>query len=809
MSTSSLGLELEEGELDDIIQDYLDETHPNLSEATSATVSTQVCCWGFQLRDDHRGALGNCCDASFTAGHGHFKNKFCAQCRSALGINVSATRIRVLPPAMHASYPNINGRSPWTAGARLVNQTAKCTGPWTMIFEARVPPELQGVAYAPPERWMRRDAAGHEYVKFIVSKGTLVPKLPDVEEGTLFLHHGGHMPLGLSRWGPRQLEACSSTTTSSAAAAPIRAELKRPLADGDDSRPAVEARLVFSSAPASVASFSVSSDEGIQLSSGRLHAAPTPSFSARATSAGTPERGALDRGSLLASHTALELQIAERLAIEGARRQPPPHSLGEDRFHLEQLPLDALLGEEAGHGGGPVDRLALRLAESGDPSNDSSLLPDGPLSDEERDALQAVLATLRVASAVLRRRGTHSPSGSGGAELEAEGVEAEGVEAEGVEAAGLDLWSFPPSPPGTSRGTSRASTANTATRPWRRKVEGSPRAGVASSEVGQPPASADGECANGEGAGARAGPSHEHDNCAASLLSLLAWGVVLLLLAFYGAWQASAAFGANVIPILAPNMADTPGAFWAALLLLAGAVGWNTVILASVWMLRLLKWLNPDVAHKLRNARIVLRVALCNKRLAHALLREDEEDDETAGVRVAVDGGLARPEAHGMSRGRREKLIGWLWGAWGIALFIFGTYAIGAIFIEGNVTGESVVGPWTSLNVTYFDTADTTCSGRPIGGGFRIDKMPSRSHSYCYMAGGGQPSFQGGYCNMSAHPPRYKVLIYPDGGDCASASPEQVDLDASGICVVGMHFGEGSRPLEMRPAMVRCESWLA
>ena len=124
-------------------------------------------CWGAELS-------GSVCTPSFAPGLGHFKNKFCTLCREQ-GIAIPAGRICMITLPMSNQFSNTNGRTVWTEGARLVNQTAKCTGSSVLIFKDKVPERIKE-AVAPPDEWIRHDADGTAYVLFIVSKGTLVPQ---------------------------------------------------------------------------------------------------------------------------------------------------------------------------------------------------------------------------------------------------------------------------------------------------------------------------------------------------------------------------------------------------------------------------------------------------------------------------------------------------------------------------------------------------------------------------------------------------------------------------------------------------------
>lgn len=125
-------------------------------------------CWGATLS----GAL---CTPAFQPGEGHFKHKFCERCRKE-GFRVPAVRVCALRPGDDLRFCNAHGRTAWTNGARLVNQTQKCTSPRLVIFEAaRVPEEVAAAAAALPAEWLQRDQGSAPFLKFAVKLGTVVP----------------------------------------------------------------------------------------------------------------------------------------------------------------------------------------------------------------------------------------------------------------------------------------------------------------------------------------------------------------------------------------------------------------------------------------------------------------------------------------------------------------------------------------------------------------------------------------------------------------------------------------------------------
>ena len=148
-------------------------------------------CWGAELS-------GEVCTPGFVPGQAHFKNKFCAACREH-GVAIPAQKFMVTA-IVNGRFKNTNGRAPWSSGFRVVNQTAKCTGPRVVIFKD-VPDEMDDQLVGPPDEWLRRDANGGAFVVFAVSKGTLVPMLAPAQLENLSLRrlmaesHGACSPV--------------------------------------------------------------------------------------------------------------------------------------------------------------------------------------------------------------------------------------------------------------------------------------------------------------------------------------------------------------------------------------------------------------------------------------------------------------------------------------------------------------------------------------------------------------------------------------------------------------------------------------
>ena len=160
--------------VDGILDDLLQMTNPS-SESPSTGARMEVSptgCWSQQIvGPDHD------CIPWFVVGAGHFKNKFCERCRTD-GIMVAAERVCLATPALKDQYANTNTAGVWTKGVRLVNQTTKCQGPPVLIFQDRhVPKKTAAMAAPVPDDWLyfAQSSATTAYVRFIISKGTLVP----------------------------------------------------------------------------------------------------------------------------------------------------------------------------------------------------------------------------------------------------------------------------------------------------------------------------------------------------------------------------------------------------------------------------------------------------------------------------------------------------------------------------------------------------------------------------------------------------------------------------------------------------------
>ena len=132
-------------------------------------------CWGGLLQGDESG-----CTIGFCPGSNHFKNKMCPACRQN-GITIPSDRIRALDPSEWQSVTDRStfGTGLWTpAGGgkyecRLINHTAKCTGPRLLIYR-HPPAPAERASWTPmPAGWL--GSSGQQAMKLVVALGTLRP----------------------------------------------------------------------------------------------------------------------------------------------------------------------------------------------------------------------------------------------------------------------------------------------------------------------------------------------------------------------------------------------------------------------------------------------------------------------------------------------------------------------------------------------------------------------------------------------------------------------------------------------------------
>lgn len=163
-------------EFDEIVESAFPETPappvvPNNSGIDAKATIEDTTCWGGLLQ----ASLADC-TPNFVATRGHFKNKLCANCVRD-GIHVPVSRICTLAQGA-ATIPNRSETGVWNTRVgrsvtnsdqfRVINHTARCTGPRIVIFRGEAPSDLHGPPL--PERWVHNGM-----VHLLLSKGTLVP----------------------------------------------------------------------------------------------------------------------------------------------------------------------------------------------------------------------------------------------------------------------------------------------------------------------------------------------------------------------------------------------------------------------------------------------------------------------------------------------------------------------------------------------------------------------------------------------------------------------------------------------------------
>ena len=348
-------------------------------------------CWSRQLCGrDHP------CTPGFKAGPGHFKNKFCERCRKD-GILILAERVCLTTSELQLQqFENSNGRSVWTQGARLVNQTMKCAGPALLIFEGRVPAVIAASAAPLPDSWLCHDASfrGAACIRFTISKGTLVPV--------------STVPTALcAQLLPRQLSALEFESAPKRRRANDVQSVRRPsstaspssddyLADqdgrgnGSSAASASPPRLVEAAEPTGDACMhslgmharEQGPEQGPTLELSRM-LAPTGAQSGAQTRSRAPPS---NRRTLLAAHVNLEREITAALRM-GAL---PPFHAPEPEVDRE----DWFLGED--------DAFPLGSGYDAFPPPLASEPTEHPFSMQEGELLSALLSQLRLSSAILR-----------------------------------------------------------------------------------------------------------------------------------------------------------------------------------------------------------------------------------------------------------------------------------------------------------------------------------------------------------------------------------------------------------------------
>ena len=150
--------------------DDVNETHVAAADAL---------CWGGLLAGN-----STICTPGFLPQVGHFKNKICPRCRSE-GILIPGDRIRALDqadPAAERSLSNSRNTGLWSLTedgsnqCRMVNHTAKCSGPRLMIYRralSAAEPQTTAGQLPVPSHWLEPDRSS---VRLFVALGTLRPQ---------------------------------------------------------------------------------------------------------------------------------------------------------------------------------------------------------------------------------------------------------------------------------------------------------------------------------------------------------------------------------------------------------------------------------------------------------------------------------------------------------------------------------------------------------------------------------------------------------------------------------------------------------
>ena len=130
-------------------------------------------CWGGLLS----GFPTGCTPGFVRPTVNHFKDKLCPKCRSN-GITIPIDRIRPLPPSQvmergkNARSTGLWSRTDDGHEARLINHTAKCSGPPLLIY--RHPrPQAERASWSPmPSGWLE---GGADSMRLVLGLGTLRP----------------------------------------------------------------------------------------------------------------------------------------------------------------------------------------------------------------------------------------------------------------------------------------------------------------------------------------------------------------------------------------------------------------------------------------------------------------------------------------------------------------------------------------------------------------------------------------------------------------------------------------------------------
>lgn len=151
----------------------------SVTSADSSNLAVMPACWGAQLRGDV-----SHCTPGFTGGTAHFKNKFCAACKTGT-FEIQMSHIRAMPRSWYSEDSTMDVKLSLSNGHsvgfwkvlpdgdgffRFVNNTLDCDGPQLVVF--REVPALSLAWGTIPDRWIDEDK-----VTLQVAKGTLVPRV--------------------------------------------------------------------------------------------------------------------------------------------------------------------------------------------------------------------------------------------------------------------------------------------------------------------------------------------------------------------------------------------------------------------------------------------------------------------------------------------------------------------------------------------------------------------------------------------------------------------------------------------------------
>ena len=157
--------ELVASELEQLLSD---DAVSSLLDSSKEHGHTDSLCWGGALQGDT-----SCCTPGFVPQPGHFKNKLCPRCRRD-GIVIPHERICALSASDSEINTNLRSTGLWTpmgsTMCRLINHTAKCTGPPLLILRD---PRADCASRVPiPSGWLAPDGLS---MKLVVALGTLRP----------------------------------------------------------------------------------------------------------------------------------------------------------------------------------------------------------------------------------------------------------------------------------------------------------------------------------------------------------------------------------------------------------------------------------------------------------------------------------------------------------------------------------------------------------------------------------------------------------------------------------------------------------